>query len=291
MLKYKEFTQKQVHLVYEDDKENIVKQFIDEINELNDILKLELTFNDEDQLMSSIKKSDALIIFSTGILSEKLQKEYECAKAEKKIILPVTISSMFKSQDFRTIEINEPISKDSNKESFKKFNSFLHRSLQIRKNGFFEQGLIDFKAFSIKYFDGDQPFFKKFEIISEDESLIQLTYNGFNFLKLINNHTGNIISVICQAQGKIMFSWINHLNQVLVVYMNNGKSALKDKNGKIIRFFPLCLEKILDLATNITLSYNKFNKKTFIRFTTLNGSTYFLDYDVNFDFTMFNERP
>ena len=217
-----------------------------------------------------------------------MKKEYQIAKEEKKVVLPVTINSMFKSQDFKAVQIIEPIKSDLNKQNFHKFNKFFPRLIQKRK--YFSIDSIEFKLInSFELFSETDLCY--FEMISNEETLLHLTENflpnnhGLTNIKIINIKSGNVVSEIAiDIESTFVCCWVHHLNQILVIILDSKKSYLMDRAGNIVR-------ELTDFNIDFTccICYNKLSKRTIIT-TKINGNLNLIEFDENFNKITYNKK-
>jgi hypothetical protein len=270
-----------VHLIYDTTKASIVKDLIDQICETCHFLQCELRINNETNLKKLIKESDAVVIFSAGVLSDKMKREYEMAKEEKKIILPVTINSMFKSQDFKTIEINEPFKLDLNRSSLDKLNAFFSRSVQKGKFYYNNNISVDFELIESGHKSGH---IRSIEYISNYEYLVNYISSDYEMIEIYNIETAIIMSIRQSPRNTFhITSWIHHLNQVLVT--EGKKMYLFDKNAHCLRTINLEVNDTRFIM-RANIFYNKYSRKTVVT-SLLDNVLYLFEYNENFNRIMF----
>ncbi len=260
---------------------------MDQITETKHFLRCELSINDETHFKRTIKESNAVIAFVFGTKHNRIRKEYEIAKEAKKIILNVTIDSMFRWDDFRTVEIKEPIKSVLNRKSFLKLNALFNRSIQRGKYFYMDQNSIYFELISSSscypsFYEEESPILMNCEIISNQEVLINYSVDNIDINKsvILDINTGIEFS---KSADYFKIYWIDHLNKFLIADKRSKSVYFYGKNLQLDRMI-MSLNMIdFDLVdTNSSnICYNKFNKTTIVT-SKKNDKINLYNFDQNF---------
>ena len=263
-----------MYLSYNENNKELVKDFIDQINESNNILKC--------RSIRPIKDSDVFVIFNSGSLSKNIKNDYCFAKMENKTIFPIKINLNIQSNhDFISTEISEPINSVSNKEELIKFKKLFNRSL---KNYNCLNNQIDIQLISTKSI-GDIKLYDEFEIISSEEILVKCYHKQKYHLKLVDFKSGLILNEVCSSNENILFSWIQHLNQILIYFQINEELTLYNKNGNnALKLDEISPDQNIFIKT---IQYDKSVKKLFFTVIKNYREPFLYIYDENFTFSSF----
>ena len=219
------------------------------------------------------KSTTTLIILVTNeyLQSDQLRGDFECAKSERKLILPVILGDINQENtfiDFNTFHVTklvQPLSSELNIESLKRFQIFLNQALQIESITH-SDNWSDLKLISIK--KNDELLIFNQNIISNEERIKSC---GEKLFEILNVKTGECISSINIGIeiGTILYCWIDHLQQVIILEAfysdalddeRNAWAAFYDKTGLFI-----CLTSLGFKTRWInSIYYNRKNKKSYI---------------------------
>ena len=250
------------------DESNIIK-FIDAIDELKDFFHWKINVEDENQLMNSIKMSEFAILFKTNPQDyNELESEINYAKSERKMIFTILLNSPSKSRNMKTIEINDPINTDANRNALNYFKIFLPRILAPMK---MNSCCYCIRIEATKSFPINENK-NILKIISNEEVLIR---SDFNDLSLVNFKSNSVTNKIEIRQGlEWKFEWIDHLKKLILLVM---KDTIWPQRIELIDIRNNVREKFYTRFLISSILYDRFNQNTYF----FNDKTHVYFYDRN----------